>query len=374
MKKTEIFSIYCAGLFQGIALVAFPAASSVFTSPHEFNLSLAAYGGLFIPQALLSIATSLLSSKLRKIRSLFLWGLLANLLAMVLLTVSATLVHHPLAYPILLVATSCLGIGFGFTVPSINTFASLFFPKKIDSAILILNALLGLGTALAPVFVAVFIGLGFWWGLPLMMSAAIAALLLFSIALQLKEGHAVSRTIHAIPKRFWLFAGCALLYGIVETVNGNWATVYMSTTVHAATGMASLALALFWAMITLGRLTFAGLNNEKLIYCILPFIVAASFLYISTNAVFSILKFALAGLGCSALLPLTISLGQHQLKSISTSVAGGIIAFYLLGYGIASFGVGALQGFLGLSAIFRLSAILAILLGSLSFLVSYRKT
>ena len=33
---------------------------------------------------------------------------------------------------------------------------------------LVLNALLGLGTALAPVFVAIFVGLGFWWGLPVL--------------------------------------------------------------------------------------------------------------------------------------------------------------------------------------------------------------
>ncbi len=32
---------------------------------------------------------------------------------------------------------------------------------------LVLNALLGLGLVPAPVFVAVFVGLGFWWGLPI---------------------------------------------------------------------------------------------------------------------------------------------------------------------------------------------------------------
>ena len=68
----------------------------------------------------------------------------------------------------LLLATTSLGIGFGLTVPALNTFTAAFFPQKIDSAVLVLNALLGLGTVLAPVFVAVFIGLGIWWGLPVL--------------------------------------------------------------------------------------------------------------------------------------------------------------------------------------------------------------
>jgi hypothetical protein len=55
-----------------------------------------------------------------------------------------------------------------------------------------------------------------------------------------------------------------------------------------------------------------------------------------------VLAFGLAGLGCSALLPLTISFGQSELASVSAAVAGGVIAFYQFGYGIAAFGVGPL--------------------------------
>ena len=53
-----------------------------------------------------------------------------------------------------------------------------------------------------------------------------------------------------------------------------------------------------------------------------------------------VLTFGLAGLGCSALLPLTISFGHGELMAMSASVAGGVIAFYQLGYGIAAFGAG----------------------------------
>ena len=33
-KRSEIGLVYLAGLFQGLALVTFPAASSILTSPH----------------------------------------------------------------------------------------------------------------------------------------------------------------------------------------------------------------------------------------------------------------------------------------------------------------------------------------------------
>jgi hypothetical protein len=37
-------------------------------------------------------------------------------------------------------------------VPSINTFTAAFHPGAVDRSVLVLNSLLGLGTALAPVF------------------------------------------------------------------------------------------------------------------------------------------------------------------------------------------------------------------------------
>ena len=47
-----------------------------------------------------------------------------------------------------------------------------------------------------------------------------------------------------------------------------------------------------------------------------------------TGPGFGVAVFGLAGLGCSALLPLTISLGQDALTTMSAGVAGGVIAFY----------------------------------------------
>src|SRR5450755_348301 len=91
-----------------------------------------------------------------------------------------------------------------------------------------------------------------------------------------------------------------------------------------------------------------------------------------TGSLLGILAFALAGLACSALLPLTISFGQKELTAITASAAGGLIAFYQIGYGIAAFGVGPLQTWAGLdlSTIYRGTAVIALAMAALSFLIT----
>jgi hypothetical protein len=76
----------------------------------------------------------------------------------------------------------------------------------------------------------------------------------------------------------------------------------------------------------------------------------------------------------AALLPLTISFGQEELTAFSAAVAGGIIAFYQLGYGIAAFGVGpVVDGGVDLSTVYALAAVVAAGMGLWSFLVAGRR-
>lgn len=389
-QRSEIITVYAAGLIQGVALVTFPAASAVFTSSSDYGLSNTEYGGMFVPQAVMAIVSSLLGAGLRQragTKLIYLLGLVANLLAMSLLVASRFVMKdHSLAYGILLTATGCLGIGFGFTVPAVNTFAAAFFPKKVDRAVLVLNALLGLGTALAPVFIAIFVGLGIWWGLPVLVGVLLVGLLLFSVSQPLSAGestHSAKKHQSKFPGRFWIFASFALLYGVCETMNGNWAVPYMTKHFGASAFMASLALAIFWSMATAGRILFAAIEKwfpEKMVCRVLPFVVAAAFVTTAcvpkTNSLLGVLTFALAGFGCSALLPLTISFGQKELTTIAASAAGGLIAFYQIGYGIAAFGVGPLQTWAGLNlnVIYGGTAVVALAMAAVSFVVTRKSS
>ena len=59
-SKTETNVVYAAGIAQGIVLVTFPAASTVFTDPSEYGLSNTQYGTLFLPQVITAITAALL--------------------------------------------------------------------------------------------------------------------------------------------------------------------------------------------------------------------------------------------------------------------------------------------------------------------------
>jgi len=274
-----------------------------------------------------------------------------------------------------------LGVGFGFTVPALNTFAATFFPHNVEKAVLALNALLGLGTMLAPILLLLFVARGVWWGMPIFVATAILALLVFSATLPLDAAQQAKDTgtrrgDAKFPARFWAFAAFALLYGFCETMNGNWASVYMKTRLGAGTALASLALTVFWATVTAGRVSFAALEKwwpAQRVFRILPLVVAAAFIVTAClqngHPRLGIAAFAVAGLGCSALLPLLISFAQLELTGIAASVAGGLICVYQVGYGIAAFGVGPLQVRAGLrlETIYGATAAVALAMALLSF-------
>jgi len=384
--RIESRVVNAAGLVQGIVLVTFPAASTILTSGKYYGLSSSQYGNLFVPQVLLAIASALLAARLgRRIttKGVYLLGLACSLVAMGLLLLSALVKSdQSAAYPLLLTATGFLGAGFGLTVPSLNSYAAAFHPAGVDSAVLVLNALLGLGTVLAPVFVAIFVGLGFWWGLPVLSAVLLGVLLAVSVRLPLRaaSGPQPHPRGHHIPRRFWLYAAFIACYGICETMNGNWSQLEMTRHLAASATEASIALAAFWAAVTAGRVLFALIDRwlaPPVTYRLLPFVLILTFLltgHLSRgDAAAGIGVFALAGLGCSALLPLTISFGEETLTTMSAAAAGGVIAFYQLGYGIAAFGVGPLQNAgISLQEIFAGAAIVAAVMAALSFIVVHR--
>jgi MFS family permease len=384
--RAETRVVYAAGAAQGIVLVTFPAASTIFTSPSGYGLSNTQYGDLFLPQVATAIAASLVGAWLSRrvgTKRVFVCGLGAGLVSMLLL-IASTFVESDTsaAFPLLLVATAFLGVGFGLSVPALNTLTAAFHPDGVDSAVLVLNALLGLGTALAPVLVAIFVGLGSWWGLPVVSALLLTVLLAASVRLPLRVAAAAPAGAggrrSTIPPRFWVYAAFAVLYGICETVNGNWSQLEATRELGASTTIASLSLTAFWAAVTGGRLAVAAIGrwiSVRVTYHVLPLVLAGAFLIVSAlgsgDGVAGVVAFALAGLGCSALLPLTISFGEGELVAISAAVAGGVIAFYQLGYGIAAFGVGPLlDNGVTLSSIFAFSAIIAAALALVSFAVT----
>jgi fucose permease len=277
---------------------------------------------------------------------------------MTLLAVSELLIDRPgAAYGVLLVATGCLGAGFGAAVMAMNALAQRLSPGRENRSVLTLNALLGAGTALAPLLATVVIAAGAWWTMPVIVAVALMVLLGLTTARPLDasagaaSGAAFSRRL---PRRFWLFAAAVFLYGIVETLNGNWSGPYLTSEHGVSVRGASFALMTFWAMVTIGRVLFAALSTRSTvarIYAGLPILLAAAFQIVARarGETAGIAAFGLAGLGCSAFFPLSISLSGQEFPQLAAVMSGQLVALYQAGYGVAAFGVGPLRQFAGVS-------------------------
>jgi FHS family glucose/mannose:H+ symporter-like MFS transporter len=385
-RRTEIGVVYGAAVMQGLALVTFPAASAIFTSPDGFGFDSTRYGTMFVPQVVLAIFAAALAPKLARrwsLRRVLLAGLASDILSMSLLALSRLLIGAPdVAFAVLLIATAALGFGFGAAVMALNTYAEAFFPERTDGAVLALNALLGLGTALAPVFVAIVVALGAWWLLPVVVACVMA--LLFGVAstqpLHVSAGAEDTLTPISwsrLPPRFWLYAAAVFLYGMLETLNGNWSMLYLSSERGVSSRDASFALTAFWVMVTVGRVLIAAISRwvaARWIYVVLPLLLLITFQIAARvqDETEGIVAFGLAGLACSAFLPLSISFSGNEFPRLSAVMAGELIAFYQLGYGVAAFGIGPLHDQLGLTfaAIFAAGSIVALPLAVVAALVT----
>src|SRR5947199_6969846 len=115
-SRTEIGVVYGAAIVQGLALVTFPAASSIFTSPDGFGFDSTRYGTMFVPQVALAISVAALAPRRARrsgLRRVLLAGLVGDIFSMLLLALSRSLIDAPdAAFGLLLVATAALGFGF----------------------------------------------------------------------------------------------------------------------------------------------------------------------------------------------------------------------------------------------------------------------
>jgi len=372
-RRSDIGLIYAVGLVQGLALVTFPAASSVFIGSHGFGFGASRYGMMFIPQVVLAILASSLGplvARRSSLKRVLQAGIAADVIAMTLLAVSQLLIDRSsAAYGVLLVSTGSLGAGFGAAVMAVNAFAVQFSPGHEDRSVLTLNALLGAGTALAPLFAAVVIAAGAWWVLPVIVAVALTILLLLTTTRPLDaSANASSDGVRSqrLPRRFWLFAAAVFLYGIVETLNGNWSGAYLTGERGVSVQGASLALMTFWGMATIGRVLFAMLSSRASVarvYAGLPILLTAAFQIVARarGEAAGVAAFGLAGLGCSAFLPLSISLSGREFPQLAAIMSGQLVAVYQAGYGVAAFGVGPLRELAGVSfgTIYSLGSLVA---------------
>ncbi len=390
-RRVEIPVAYLAGLAQGFALVVLPAASGLLTSSHGYAFTGVEYGALFVPMVAAAIAASAGGGVLVQrwgLKRLFLTGVLLDVVAMGLVALSAAFMGmHVPSYATLIVAMLALGGGFGATLTALNSLAPGFFPDHSETALTALHTLLGTGTALAPVFVSVASGRSWWW-IPALVAGALLLLGVAGSTQPLKIDAPTPSLpssggfgfLRSLSGRLWAFIALVVLYGISETLYGNWAILYLHGERGLSAREAGLALAAFWAMVTVGRLLAAIAAvwfPPRWIYRGLPVLLLIAFLVVphAVTPAMAIVAFGFAGFACSAFLPLSVGLAEEQFPRLAELMAGELMAAYMIGYGIASFAVGPMvdSGWIGLAGIYSWSALVAGAMIVMAFLLSRRR-
>jgi MFS family permease len=376
--RLSIFVVYAAGLLVGVAVVLMPSASNVFRDTQAHALSAHEYGLLFVPMILGAIAAATVTGPLAArhgLQRLLLAALGLLVTALALLAVTAPLVrHHALAFRVLLVSNAALGGGFGGGMTALNSYAPRVLPRHPQSALTALHATVGVGTILPPIVVPRLAAHGIWWSLPLALALTIAVVAIISTLLPLDRLApppmvTVGAASPASSSPLWRFCVVAAIYGILEALFGDWAPVFLHEERMLDGTTAGLALSLFWAAVTAGRVGVAiaaRYVSPRAIHITLPIGIAAALLLAhgAAGATGAGLACALGGLGCSSFLPLTIGAAAAANPARSETAAGLTFAAYLAGNGAGGAGVGLVRDALSLSigAIYLAGAAVAVAL------------
>jgi MFS transporter, FHS family, glucose/mannose:H+ symporter len=383
-------TFFLIGLVQGIGFTTIPSASNFLTSSSGFSFNPEQYGALFLPMFAGAIFASFFGGTIAKkigIKSVFSIGQIFNIISMLTFAIASLYLKEiSTSFPLFMILMLCVGLGFGAVLTSLNTFAFFFFPKRPKTALTALHSCLGVGTAIGPLAFAYFLKHEVWWYDPIWIGLLyfllfLAALVGFPNPHQLTtEKKGSSKKMPIASSILWSFIAIALLYGICETTFGNWGPIFLHQGKHLMPTSADFALSLFWGMITLGRIATVFLSfivPARYLYCSLPpiLLIGLILLYPSVSESWLFLAFAIAGLGCSAMLPLSIGFAQECFASMAPLISGVMMGTYMLGFGLASQGVGLIYKFLhvSFSTLFAYLSGPVILMFLLCVLTTYEK-
>ena len=358
-RSLFIACIYLAGFLQGSAFVLIPAlGNTLAAAPYHFSSS--AYALLFLPQTLGAILGAAAAGEVQRrlgMGRLFRLGLLANLLAMLLLWGAAHRSGQQ-AYALMLAESLLLGAGFGWTLAAINHYSAHFFSQSASAAITLLNAAIGGATALSPLALSAVQAHWSWsvWPLVLAIGFLITALP------RLPEAGDDARAVFW-PRGLLPFVSVVLIYAICEGSFGSWASVYLSVDKQLGNHAGTLALSAFWGSMTLFRSVLAPVPerwiSRRHLLLVSPVGIAVCFATLPwLSGVWALVgAFALAGAACSIYYPFVMSLGLARFPRQRTQVAGLVVAALMVGEGLGSYGLGLLQHVQRLDPIYFASAL-----------------
>lgn len=363
--KRGALAIYFTGFLQGASFSLIPAMGSILHHA-PYHMSHTDYGLLYAPEIIGALLSALLVGSLQKrwgAKNILNLGIGLNALAMALMGI--VVLVPSLAFWLLLLEVSCLGVGFVLTNAAINRTSALIFTGATTTAITLLNAVIVAATALSPIVLIIFhatIGWAFWPGL---------LLLLWLVALFLPRAHESGEKeiggLNAWRPSMIPFALAVIIYATLEGTFSSWANAM--TGLHKGNSLldGEIVLALFWAGMGVGRLVLGAIPDHivphRWMYRVAPVAMAACLIaipYLTDSFIALVISYAIAGAACAVYYPFSMAYGLDHEKQAATQMAGLLVAALMLGEGIGSFVLGPLQNWLPLGTLYQLFALLTL--------------
>lgn len=357
-------SLYVAALLSGACVVSVPANSYVL---RQF-LSEAQYGALFLPQTLFTILGSIAANKLARragLPRLLISGLVAYAIGQALLA-SVIVVPEPFVFSTLLLTTSLTGLGFGLSAAPLNAYPRQFFSTHPETALVALHTVMGLGFAIGPLAAGALQTMGAWVAAPMATCVAtvvcIEAVLRGAFPRTEAAPHESAQRISGQRKLVVSFGAIAVLYAFAEGTFANWAAIFLTNARGLSASTGALAIAAFWAALTVGRLVVSALVarvSARVVWLALPVLMVAVFVALPAahDPPSAVLLFACAGLACSAFFPLTVAIASDAAPESAAQISSLLVAALMLGVGAGSWLLGALRVSFSFEALYRISTV-----------------
>jgi MFS transporter, FHS family, glucose/mannose:H+ symporter len=262
-------------------------------------------------------------------------------------------------------AAMVAGVGAGCLDGGANGLVLDVYRDKRGRAMNLLHAVFGVGALAAPIVVGTLVEAGVpWQAIAVGTGASVLLLALAYTVVPMPSGlraagDAAASASPGQPARRWLLAGPLFLLGIgiatyvaSEVGVSSWLVRFLA---DAPLTTATLALSLYWAGLTVGRLVSSAIadrfdHRRFTIACVLAMAVMIAFAVVVPVLPISIAAFALAGVASGPVFPMIVAIGGDRYPDRSAAVGGSMSGMAVVGSTIYPPLMGFLSVTVGLTA------------------------
>lgn len=315
---------------------------------HSFRLDLAAAGTIFSAQ-FLGYLLGALGSGMAADR----WGYRPVLIPATLLVTLGT-ACTPLAggWSLAVALTALAGLGFGISDSLCNAVVAAEVPGEGGTALNLLHTFFGVGALIGPLLVGALLASPGGWQAVFVTTGVLAAscTVLFALVPIPPPAHlaaarhpsawsgdfaspslAPAGPLARYDPQLWLLAGLLFLFVGMEQLVGGWTPTFLNRVLGAHPDVAARSVALYWAVVTVGRLLASiialRLSNRRLLGgCAVLALVALAGLSLAGSVAPALFALGGVGLGFAPIYPTIMAITAGAYPRRFATLAGILVA------------------------------------------------